>query len=94
MTFAEGAFVQRLSCAVLLPIPLTINTMIHTPEPEVIVIGDGIFDSQQIVTTQTQVHVLGDGNFDSQQIVTASTRAWTSQGATAGDSEKSVDSQD
>jgi hypothetical protein len=71
-TFAEKAVAQRPPGVILPPIPLTISTMIHTPDPEVVVIGNG--------------------NFESQQIVTASTRAWTSQGATAGDSEKSVDS--
>jgi hypothetical protein len=89
MAFAEKAVEQRPSRVVLPPIPLTISTMIQTPEPEVFVIGNGNFDSQQIATTRTQVLVLGDGSFDSQQIITASTRDWTSEGATVGDSEKS-----
>jgi hypothetical protein len=50
--FAEKAFAQRQSRIVLPPIPLTISTMIETPEPEIFVIGEGNFDSQQIVTSQ------------------------------------------
>jgi hypothetical protein len=93
-TFAEQAIAQRPSRVILPPIPLTISTMIQTPEPEVVVIGDGNFDSRQIVTGRTQVHVLDDSNVNSQQIFTASTCGWMSQGATAGDSEKSIDGKD
>jgi hypothetical protein len=89
--FAEKGIALRPSDVVLPPVPLTISSMIQTPEPEVLVIGDGNFDSQQIVTGRTRVLILGNGNFDLEQIATASTRGWMSERATVGNSEKSVD---
>jgi hypothetical protein len=49
--FAEKAMTKRPSHVVLPPIPLTLSAMIQTREIEVLVIGDGNFNSQQIDTS-------------------------------------------
>jgi hypothetical protein len=51
--FVEKSFAQTPSRVVLPLISLTLNTRIQAPEPEVVLIGDSNFDSQQIVTEQT-----------------------------------------